>query len=378
MIFNHAASEHWFIKDKPSTDWVHQFSEFTRTNYRGEVVSDPYRSEMDKLLLEKGWFDITMPDLNQENPYLSNYLIQNSLWWIEFAGIDGIRMDTYPYPHQEMMKEWVKRVILEYPSFNIVGEAWLQHVSTTAYWQKGFSSKTGFNSQLPSVTDFPLSYAITRSLNEPDSTTGGLFELYTVLAQDFLYPDPNMNLIFVDNHDIARVYTNLQHNFNKFKMAMAMLFTIRGIPQMYYGTEILMDGDGLKSHGYMRQDFPGGWEGDYMDAFKLKHLSLERRIAHEYTKKLINWRKNKKVIHSGNLKHFIPENGIYVYFRYNQYEVVMVVLNKMDAQIVQTKRYDEMLSGYSFARDIISDEKIDDLSKIYMEGYSVRILELMN
>ncbi len=378
MIFNHSASEHWFIKDMPSIDWVHQFPELTKSNYRGEVASDPYSSELDKTLLEKGWFDITMPDLNQQNPYLAIYLIQNSIWWIEYAGIDGIRMDTYPYPDQEMMAQWVKRVMQEYPNFNIVGEAWLQNISTTAYWQKGFPSKTGYNSYLPSVTDFPLSYALIRALNEPESWSGGLFDLYSVLAQDFLYPDPNMNLIFVDNHDVTRIYTNLQHNFNKFKMAMAFLFTTRGIPQMYYGTEILMDGDGLKSHGYMRQDFPGGWQHDYMDAFKMKNLSQERKMAYEYVKKLLNWRKNKKVIHSGSLKHFIPENGIYVYFRYNESETIMVILNKMDAQFILTQRYNEVLKNYSKGRDVISDETIDELSKIFMEGYSVRILELKN
>ncbi len=376
MIFNHSASTHWFIQDMPSKDWVHQFPEFTRSNYRGEVASDPYASNLDKILLEKGWFDISMPDLNQENPFLARYLIQNSIWWVEYSGIDGIRMDTYPYPHQSFMQEWIKQILTEYPNFNVVGESWLQHVPTTAYWQKDFDSKKGSNTNLPSVTDFPFTYALSKSLNEPDSWTGGLLELYYILAQDFLYPNPNMNLIFADNHDLNRIYTTLNHNFNKYKMALSILATMRGIPQLYYGTEILIDGDGSRSHGYMRQDFPGGWDGDYMNAFKMENISQERKMAHDFVKKLLNWRKNKTVIHTGKLVHFIPENGTYVYFRYDDKEAVMVIINKSNSQLVPTAKYNEILKNYSSGRDVITNESISNLGNIYMEGYSARIIEL--
>ena len=376
MIFNHSASTHWFIKDMPMKDWVHQFPEFTNSNYRGEVASDPYASELDKTLFSKGWFDSSMPDLSQENPFVANYLIQNSIWWIEYSGIDGIRMDTYPYPNQEMMAEWVKRVLQEYPKFNIVGEAWLQHIATTAYWQKDFVHNVGFNSNLPSVTDFPVTYAITKALNEPDSWAGGLSELYYVLAQDFLYPNPNMNLIFADNHDVTRIYTSLQHNFNKFKMAMTILYTMRGIPQIYYGTEILMDGDKSNGDGYLRQDFPGGWAGDKMNAFTRENLSSDRLMALDFTTKLLNWRKTCKVAHTGKLMHFIPEKGTYVYFRYYDDAAIMVVVNKTDAHNLKTKRYNEILQHYKKAKDVISGETFDDLNTIWMEGYSARILEL--
>jgi neopullulanase len=231
---------------------------------------------------------------------------------------------------------------------------------------------------LPSITDFPFTYALAKSLNEADSWTGGLLELYYVLAQDFLYPNPNMNLIFADNHDLNRIYTTLNHNFNKYKMAMAILATMRGIPQLYYGTEILMDGDGSRSHGYMRQDFPGGWEGDYMDAFKMENISTERKMAFEYVKKLLNWRKNQTVIHTGKLMHFIPENGIYVYFRYNDKESVMVIINKSNSQLVPTARYNEILKNFSSGKDVITNETIKNLNNIYMEGYSARIIELEN
>jgi len=269
----------------------------------------------------------------------------------------------------------VKRVLKEYPDFNIVGESWLQKESQTAYWQKGFPSKDGYNSNLPSVTDFPLHFAIAKALNQPEGWTSGLAELYYVLSQDFLYTDPNKNLIFPDNHDVTRLYTSLNHNFNMFEMAMSFVFTTRGIPQMYYGTEILMDGDG-SNHGSLRQDFPGGWEGDNMNAFTGRNLSTERKMALEFTKKLLNWRKTSKVVHSGKLKHFIPEDGTYIYFRYNENETVMVILSKKDAHYLKTERYIEMLKNFKSAIDVISGETFNDLGSIWMEGYSARILEL--
>jgi neopullulanase len=378
MIFNHSASEHWFIKDLPSKDWIHQFPEFTRSNYKGEVTSDPYASERDAMLFQKGWFDYTMPDLNQRNPFLANYLIQNSLWWIEYAGIDGIRMDTYPYPYKEMMASWVQRVLKEYPAFNIVGESWLQKESHTAYWQKNFKGKDGYNSFLPSVTDFPLYSAVIKALNQPEGWTGGLSEIYYVLCQDFLYSDASLNLIFPDNHDVDRIYSALDHNFNKFKMAMSFFMTTRGIPQIYYGTEILMDGLGSASHGYLRQDFPGGWPGDKMNAFTRHNLSVERIMALEFMTRLLNWRKHSKLVHKGKLKHFIPENGTYVYFRYDDTDAIMVILSKKDAHYLNTARYNEIIGKYKKAKDVITGEEFDDLGTIWLEGFSARILELKN
>lgn len=377
MVFNHCSSEHWFIKNKPSADWVHEFPEFTRSNYRGEVVSDPYASEKDKILLEKGWFDKTMPDLNHDNPFLVNYLIQNSIWWIEYAGIDGIRMDTYPYPKKEAMAKWVQRIMHEYPSFNIVGESWLQKESHTAYWQKNFPAKDGYNSYLPCVTDFPLHYAIIKAMNEPDDWSAGISSLYYVLSQDFIYPDANANLIFADNHDVTRIYTSLNHNFNKFKMAMVFLLTTRGIPQIYYGTEILMDGHGSVSHGNLRQDFPGGWKDDKMNAFTGQNLSMERKMALEFMSRLLNWRKTCKPVHSGKLRHFVPDNGSYVYFRYTEKEAIMVILSKKDAHYLITDNYFEILKEYNYAQDVITGEFFEDISKIWMEGYSARILQLI-
>ncbi len=376
MVFNHCGLEHWWMKDLPSEDWIHQFPGYTQTNNASAAVSDPYSSEFDFNLLQNGWFDSSMPDLNQKNPYLSNYLIQNSLWWVEFGGIDGIRMDTYPYPDKIMMARWAKRVLKEYPDFYIVGEAWLQKESMTAYWQKHFSAKDSYESYLPSVTDFPLNSTIINALNEPESINGGLLGLYYTLAQDFLYANAGKNLIFLDNHDLNRIFTSLSHNFNKFKMALSVLLTIRGIPQLYYGTEILMDGTESHGHGLIRKDFPGGWPEDKSNVFAMKNLTHDQLLAFNFTKKLLNWRKKSKAIHCGKLIHFVPENGSYVYFRCLKNESVMVVINKGDAQTFITHRYQEVLKDYTTAQDIVTDEHFDDLSMIWMEGYSARILQL--
>ena len=376
MIFNHCGLEHWFIKDMPSKDWIHHFETYTKTNNVPAVISDPYSSEFDFNLLQNGWFDTSMPDLNQHNPYLANYLIQNSLWWIEYSGIDGIRMDTYPYPDKDVMARWAKRVLKEYPDFNIVGESWMQKESMTAYWQQNFSQKTNYESNLPSVTDFPLNNSIIKALNEPESSDGGLLGLYYTLAQDFLYHDASKNLIFLDNHDTDRIFTRLNHNYNKFKVAMSILLTTRGIPQLYYGTEILMDGTEHKGHGFIRQDFPGGWINDPSSAFTMQNISQEKKAAFEFTKRLLNWRKRSEVVHVGKLKHFVPENDTYVYFRQYQKKTIMVIINKGDSGSFCTKRYLEEIRNYKSARDVITNECFSNLSKIHMEGFSARILEL--
>ena len=237
MVMNHLGSYHWIVKDLPEKNWLNQFPEFTRSNYQGSVVSDPYQSAADSTLMNNGWFDTTMPDVNQTDSLVSTYLIQNTLWWIEYAGIDGIRMDTYPYPDKIFMSKWVKEVMDEYPRFNVVGEVWIDNVATTAYWQKGANNKDGYESNLPSVTDFPLCFAIPKALNEPPTWENGMRRLYNLLALDFAYPSPNNNLIFLDNHDMTRIFLSLGKDLKKLKLALTFLLTTRGIPEIYYGTE---------------------------------------------------------------------------------------------------------------------------------------------
>jgi glycosidase len=377
MVFNHCGTNNRFIGDLPDSDWVHQWPSFTRSNYRGEVNTDPYASDYDKTKMEKGWFDVTMADLNQDNPFVYSYLLQNSIWWIEYAGIDGIRMDTYPYPQKNKMADWAKTIRELYPDFWIVGETWLREPSHTAYWQEHKNNYDGFNSFLPSVTDFPTYFALKDALNQEDGWTEGLSKFYYVLSQDFLYSNPQNLLIFPDNHDLNRFYTDVYEDFNKFRMGMVYILTTRGIPQIYYGTEILMTGDKALSDGFIRKDFPGGWASDTINAFTGKGLDSIEVEAQEYFKKLLNWRKNTPVIHTGKFKQFIPEKGIYVYFRYNESSAVMVILNKNNKEVkLETSRFNEVLKQYHSAKDIINDKSITNFNEITLAPVSPLILEL--
>ena len=378
MICNHIGSGHWWMKDLPSDDWVHKFSSFTRTSYRSSVYMDPYAVESDVQILEKGWFDNTMPDLNQSNPLVEEYLIQNSLWWIAYFGIDGIRMDTYPYPEKNMMSRWAKRMTDEFPGFFIVGEVWYQQEAPTAYWSFGKINSDGYQSNLPSVTDFPLSLSTHRAFNEPDGWTEGMARLYTVLSQDFLYPEPFRNVIFLDNHDLPRFFTQTGKNLDIYKMALSFILTTRGIPQFYYGTEILMEGDKNRGDGYLREDLPGGWSGDTRNVFLAQNLNATEKEAFEFTRKIINWRKEKEVIHSGKLKQYIPENNLYVYFRYNEKESVMIVLNNSDreARTITKERYPEALKGFTSGTEVITGSEITDLASFKIAPKTAMIIEL--
>jgi len=378
MINNHIGSGHWWMKDLPSADWVHQFSEFTRTNYRASTLMDPYAANVDKNLMEKGWFDRTMPDLNQSNPLVETYLTQNSLWWIANFGIDGIRMDTYPYPEKNMMSRWAKRVTDEFPGFFIVGEVWQEQEALTAYWSHDKVNSDGYQSNLPSVTDFPLSLSTHRAFNEPDSWTDGMARLYQVLSQDFLYPDPFANVIFLDNHDLTRYYTQTGMNPDIYKMALSFILTTRGIPQFYYGTEIVMQGDKNKGDGFLRGDLPGGWNGDTKNAFTDQNLTPDETEAFTFTKKLLNWRKDKDVIHTGKVKHFIPENNLYVYFRYNDRESVMIILNnsEKETRTITSDRYAESINGFTHGKDVISGTEISDLKSFKIAPKTAMIIEL--
>ena len=376
MVANHIGLNHWLMKDLPEPTWIHQFSEFTRSNYRLATASDPYASEQDKMLMEKGWFDTTMPDINQSNPLFAKYLIQNSLWWIEYAGIDAIRMDTYPYNDKQFMSDWASAILAEYPKFNIVGEVWIHSAPMESYWLKGTKNRDKYVSTLPSITDFPLYEAINAAMNEQNGWNNGLSRIYHTLAEDFLYEKPMENVIFLDNHDLTRFYNVVGEDLSKYKMALAFLMTTRGTPQVYYGTEVLMTGG--PEHGYVRRDFAGGWAGDNTNVFKNEGLTAQQSEALAYMKKLANWRKSKTAIHTGKLTHFIPDNDMYVYFRHNANERIMVIINtKNEAKILDTKRFNELLNGFSKAKEVASDKTIENLQNIAVPAKSALILELM-
>lgn len=376
MVINHIGNQHWFMLDPPEKNWVHQFPEFTRSNYRTEVISDPYQSHVDQDKMSNGWFDYTMPDVNQSNPLFAQYLIQNTLWWIEYAGIDGIRMDTYPYPDRTFMAQWANRVMTEYPSFNIVGEVLMNSKPLIAYWQRGAKNKDGYESNLPSVIDFPLTNAINAGLNERGSWDTGLARLYVNLSADFIYPDPNNNVTFLDNHDMSRFFYNVGRDMRKFKMGLSFLLTTRGIPQLYYGTELLMDGD-YSIHPTVRRDVPGGWPGDPVNAFAASGRTHTQNEAYDFMKKLMAWRKTQPAVYRGKLMHFIPEDNVYVYFRTLGDATVMVLMNGNDHDMnVDTKRFAECMKNKTKAKNALTGEELTDLSKISVQGMSTVILEL--
>jgi len=378
MIFNHIGSDHWWMKDLPSRDWIHKFEVFTRTNYKASTYMDPYAANADRRLMEQGWFDVTMPDLNQSNPLVETYLTQNSLWWIAWSGLDGIRMDTYPYPEPAMMSRWAKHVTDEFPGFFIVGEVWYEEPAQIAYWSLDKENSDGYRSNLPSVTDFPICFATHTAFTEPAGSEKGVTRLYSVLSQDFLYPEPLRNVIFLDNHDMTRFFTETGKSLDIYKMGLSFIMTTRGIPQLYYGTEIVMEGDKSKGDGYLREDFPGGWAGDNKNVFTGANLTAEEKEAFDFTTKLLNWRKDKEVIHTGKLKHYITEGGLYVYFRYNKKESVMVILNSNEtkSRTITREKYIESLGDFSKGQDVITGKIISDLTSFEIAPKTAMIIEL--
>lgn len=377
LVFNHCGSEHWWMKDLPSADWINQWPEYTGSNFRASVISDPYASDYDKKRMSKGWFVPTMPDLNQENPFLANYLIQNSIWWVEFADLDGIRMDTYPYSDKIFMSRWAKSVMTEYPNFNIVAEAWLNDSPWCAYWQKDANNRDGYNSNVPSVMDFPLMYKMRDAFDEEPGWDKGLVRLYDHLSKDFLYANPDSLLIFADNHDESRFYSK-EDSIGRFKMAMAFLLTTRGIPQIYYGTELLMTGKKSDGDGKLRLDFPGGWPDDKRNAFTPEGRTKKENEAWSYLQTLLKWRKHAEVIQGGKLKQFVPEDNIYVYFRYTSSKAVMVILNaNKKGKVLNTNRFNEILEGYKRGFDITSNKHLESLNDIKLAPYSAAVIELI-
>lgn len=373
MIFNHSGVEHWWMKEIPFKDWINGYPDYFITNHAIGAVSDPYSAAADLDTMEKGWFVPTMPDLNHKNPFMANYLIQNSIWWIEYAGLDGIRMDTYPYNNKEMMVEWVHRVKTEYPDFFLLGETWVHNEPQEAFWAgKDPENKTvEYNSFLTSITDFPFCYAIHNSFKKE----GNVYDLYANLTKDFLYYKPESNTTFTDNHDMDRTFHVLGEDLDKFKMAMTYLLTSRGIPQLYYGTEILLKGKG--DHGVIREDFPGGWEGDSRNAFEKEGRTEEENEAFEYLKALLNFRKNSKAIQEGTFQHFIPNDNIYVFNRKSGDESLMVIINNNNNAVeLPTERYQEIIKGCTQAVNALTGEELKDISMISVKNNSSIILKL--
>ncbi|WP_372767162.1 glycoside hydrolase family 13 protein [Lutibacter sp.] len=349
QVANHIGIEHWWMKDLPTNDWVNYQDEYLKnniviTNHRRTTNQDSYASIKDKNLMSEGWFVSTMPDLNQRNPLLARYLIQNSIWWIETLDLGGIRQDTYPYPNKQFMSDWAGAIMKEYPNFSIVGEEWSTNPLLVGYWQQGVKNKDGYESNLSSTMDFPMQKSIVDALNESESWDKGFVKMYEGLANDFSYANPSKIMIFPDNHDMDRIFTQLKENMVNTKMALGYMLALPRIPQLYYGAEILMQNTAKPGdHGLIRTDFPGGWSGDNSNAFTGEGLAVTQLEMQSFLKKVLNYRKNSEAIHSGKTIHFAPENGVYVLFRIKNDEVVAVILNKNDKPIsLNLNRFEEV------------------------------------
>ncbi|MEM9929307.1 MAG: glycoside hydrolase family 13 protein [Bacteroidota bacterium] len=378
QVVNHCGSGHWWMDDLPFTDWLNFQDDPQMTNHRRTTHQDPYASKEDTELMTSGWFVPTMPDLNQRNPFMSEYLIQNSIWWIEVLGLGGVRQDTYPYPDKDFLNSWTCRIMNEYPRFNIVGEEWSSNPNICAYWQAGKDNPDGYQSCLKSVMDFPLQIALMNALNEEESWGTGLVKLYEALANDFIYPDPQNIMVFPENHDMDRLATQLHGDKAKIKMALAYLLTVRGIPQLYYGSEVLINNDEAPGdHGVIRTDMPGGWPGDAVNAFTGEGLSADQREVQSFLKKLLNWRKATPVIATGKILHYGPGNGVYVYGRYNPSDRVVVIMNKNKEDVqVAPADYAELFGQRKSAKVITTDETIRLASGIKVPAMSALVLEL--
>ncbi|AOZ98756.1 glycoside hydrolase family 13 protein [Flavobacterium commune] len=379
-VTNHWGLAHWMLKDSPAKNWIHQFENYTETNHKRSTISDINASKIDRNICLSGWFVPSMPDLNITNPLVFNYLCQNAIWWIEYANLDGFRVDTYNYSEPEYISKWTKAISDEYPNFNLVGEITMRNQGLLSYWQKDspIAKIQNFNSHLSSVMDFALSDALQSVFNEDDdSWDQGITRIYDILSKDFLFPNVNNLLIFGENHDTRRLNHIYNNDIRKYKMAMCMLATLRGIPQLYYGSEIGMAGDQNLGDADIRKDFPGGWENDENNAFLPETRSECQKAYFDFTSKLFHWRKTNAAVHFGKTTHYIPENNVYVYFRYNTNQTVMVLINNNpENQEIMTKRFEENIKNHITGKEILTDLFFDLSQAIPIEGKSALILEL--
>lgn len=377
MIFNHCGSENYLYKDMPSKDWFNFEGKYVQTSFKTATQQDVYASQKEKKIAVNGWFSPVMPDFNQRNRHTATYLIQNSIWWIEYAGINGIRQDTHPYADFDMMANWCKAVNTEYPHFNIVGETWLNSNVLISFWQKDSQLAYPKNSFLPSVMDFPLMEHLNKAFDEETTDWyGGLYRLYDYLSQDIVFANPMKLLTFLDNHDTSRFYRSADNtqNLNRYKQALLFLLTTRGIPQIYYGTEILMAGDKAQGDGALRSDFPGGWDNDSINAFDTAQHTPQQKEAYSFLQKILQWRKGNEVISKGTLKHFAPQNGVYVYERkWNNQSAVIIMNGTNCQQTINLHHYQEILPSSS-AYNVLDGQRVKLGSELSIPNRGIYLL----
>ncbi|MEO8365051.1 MAG: glycoside hydrolase family 13 protein [Pseudoxanthomonas sp.] len=377
VVLNHIGSQHWWMRDLPTPDWINHHGKFAPTNHRRTTVQDPHAAKQDLAGFVEGWFSPGMPDLNQRNPHLATYLIQNSLWWIEYAGLSGIREDTFGYADAAFLSAWGRAVLEEYPNFSMVGEEWSAHPATVAHWQRGKANVDGHVPWMPSMMDFPIHIALRSALTEPEGIETGWGRLYEMLGNDYLYADADRLVVFAENHDTTRVLAQLEGDVALFKLTMAYVATMRGTPQFFYGSEALMQGPRERDDGRIRADMPGGWEGDAKSAFNGAGLSLAERDAQQYLRRLLQWRKRTPVARHGKLKHFAPVDGVYVYFRYDGSDVVMMALNRnAEAVPLALDRFGDFINAKSRGHDVMTGAQVTFDKPLVLAGKAATILQI--
>lgn len=386
MIFNHCGSAHWWMEDLPTSDWLNVNNEFVQTNHQKWTAVDPHAAPSERSGFTDGWFNRGMPDLNQGNPLLATYLIQSSIWWIEYARIDGIRQDTHPYMDLQFGADWCNAVLAEYPDFNIVGETWYPVGSGfPAWWQRG-SKLNPVDTGLKTVMDFNLAFIVPDAFNEAndpsDGASKGLFNIYVSLANDFLYEDTENILIFLDNHDLSRFARKDDSGLDKYRQGVAFILTTRGIPQIYYGTELLFTGTKNEGDGIIRKDMPGGWQGDERSVFTSEGRTDMENEAWNYMSTILNWRKTSEAVKHGDLIQYAPlrEYGdCYVYARIKGDETVLVVLNGSDkAAELEMGRYSDVIRDYAAGTDVVTGQTFSLTEKLPVPARGAYILELHN
>jgi len=378
MVTNHCGAAHWWMQDLPFNDWINQFATFTRTKHTKGAFADPNGSQYDRTMLTSGWFDTPMPDMNLRNPYVLQYFKQVAVWWIEWANLDGLRVDTYPYNDIVAMPKWTNAIRNEYPNINIVGECWSTSPVEVAWWDGATVNRDGYNSGLPAVMDFPLMGGMTDALkDDTDGKTFPIQNIYNVLIEDFVYTDPRRLLIMLANHDTPRLADLMKQDPKKVELALALLATMRGIPQMYVGDELMFVSKDVKfGHGSARIDFPGGWKEDKVDLFDSTQRSAAQNDVFDYARKLFNWRKTADVVHNGRTLHFFPSDNCYTYFRYDNKNVVMVVINAMPVpEDVEWVKMKEITATLKEGKDVITGKKVVANQPLTVDAGTAMIVE---
>ncbi len=374
-VYNHVSKEHWFILDPPMKDWVNNWPSFTGPNHREETLFDPYASSYDKKIMLDGWFVDHLPDLNQRNPYVANFLIQHALWTTETFGIDGWRVDTYKYCDETFLNKVNAALYSEFPKITVFGEAWVNGVVANAYFTQNNIS-TGFHHNANSVIDFQTCFAILSGANLAQGWGDGVNKLYTTLAQDILYKDPMRNCIFLDNHDMDRVFSTVGEDWNKLKMGINWLLTLRGIPQLYYGTEVLMKNTKATTDAMVREDFPGGWSEDSQNKFAESGRTGADKEAFDYISTLANFRKTSTALTKGKTMQFIPRNGVYIYFRYDSKQTIMVIANTGEkAAKPDWDNYKDRTEGFTRIRNVVNG-KVQTINSLEIQPKESFVFEL--